>query len=379
MISHHKKDNSNSTTLHDTSITITVCGKLILFGEHLVFYNSSVIGIPLPFTLKATFVYKEYKNEKKNTISKFDIISDYPIDTSFIDHIQKVCEEHYKKELPKSKVYIESTIPIGSGYGSSAALCVALAKGILHYHKNIPLNILQINTKNTQQQINDHTLEQQGISKQDIWHFAHHLEQFFHTPASGIDTALCTYQQAIMLSPHQVPQQNSRKKHSFAPPPITVHPLAVTSQIPHCLHIVSAVVIRKIPTKKLIAQVQKQLQQFHQLQTLQQLHTTVLHQLQSYYTLYSNHHTKIAPFDYHHFATTVNALQQKLCDIGLCTPTMQKAMQIAMKAGSIATKLSGAGGGGAFVCFCSTKQDAQNVYKALQHYAPVQSICIQAL
>ena len=341
--------NNTLTKQIDTNnnITVKVCGKLILFGEHLVFYNSSVLGIPLPLYLEATFCYEDAQKQKNNKASKFYLISDYQIDPHFVELIYKVCTQN-NISIPNSTVYIKSTIPIGSGYGSSAALCVALARGILHYNKYCK-KLVNINT----------CTQQTEISNQDIWYFAHSLEQFFHNPSSGIDTALCTYEQALLLHPYTVSnitqkydnlQKHSIKEKIYEIPKFNIHLLNFVSPRNHCLYIVSAVVQRERPTKEIIAYVKEQLQNSSKIQILQQLHNTALDQLILYYTFHSTE-TLRDIFNYRLFANTVESLQQQLYNLGLCTLSMQKAMNIAMKSGSIATKLSGAGGRRSFCMF----------------------------
>lgn len=82
--------------------------KAIFFGEHSVVYGKKGITIPLPeMTVKATLI-------KTNEVQKRDEILQYICEQCKIDN--------------KTKVVIESKIPVGRGLGSSAALSIAIAR-----------------------------------------------------------------------------------------------------------------------------------------------------------------------------------------------------------------------------------------------------------
>lgn len=63
---------------------------------------------------------------------------------------------------------VQSEIPQGSGLGSSAALSVSAAGAWLSSQKSLP-------------------------TKEEIFELAHQFEQHYHTPSSGIDTAISTF------------------------------------------------------------------------------------------------------------------------------------------------------------------------------------------
>ena len=110
--------------------------KAIFFGEHAVVYGHDGITIPLPeMKIDVTL-------ENTNEIQHRDDILAYIADTCEIDS--------------KTKININSTIPVGRGLGSSAALSIAIARA-------------------------------KGITKAKIREIADKCEKFIHGNPSGID------------------------------------------------------------------------------------------------------------------------------------------------------------------------------------------------
>ena len=95
--------------------------KAIFFGEHAVVYGYKGITIPLPqMNVEVTL-------EDTETIQQRDEILSFIADTCGIDK--------------KTKINITSTIPVGRGLGSSAALSIAIARA-----KKLP-NVREIANK----------------------------------------------------------------------------------------------------------------------------------------------------------------------------------------------------------------------------------------
>ena len=95
--------------------------KAIFFGEHAVVYGYKGITIPLPqMNVEVTL-------EKTDIIQQRDEILSFIADSCGIDN--------------KTKINITSTIPVGRGLGSSAALSIAIARA-----KKLP-NVREIANK----------------------------------------------------------------------------------------------------------------------------------------------------------------------------------------------------------------------------------------
>lgn len=126
----------------------SACGKFILGGEHSVVVKGRALGFPvksLSLTVEESQEFDGLKiNNEKHPMSEF----------------RKILE--IRKILGASStvrgISIQSTIPIGGGLGSSAALCTALAK-----------------------------LHLKGLPMEDLARSALQGERLFHGKPSGVD------------------------------------------------------------------------------------------------------------------------------------------------------------------------------------------------
>lgn len=147
-------------------------GKIILFGEHSVVYHQPAVALPF-----------------------FDAKVEVWIQTNQIDVIDSsLCKENnshllsfiqfIKKQLhltDKYKITIASTIPIGRGMGSSAAVVCAITKAFFNeIQKTLP--------------------------KQLLWEYVQYGEKIAHGNPSGIDTSVVTYEQPIYFIKEKVIQ-----------------------------------------------------------------------------------------------------------------------------------------------------------------------------
>jgi len=137
-------------------------GKLLLFGEHAAVYGHPAIGMAMPecITVRLSDGHSD----------GWDLEDIAPEDRQMIRKILSRLEELLPEIASKARcaVRIESDLPRGVGFGSSAALCAALAQGALAHA-----------------QVRDRAGE---IDR--AWSLAHCAEQLFHGTPSGIDTGL---------------------------------------------------------------------------------------------------------------------------------------------------------------------------------------------
>lgn len=134
--------------------------KAIFFGEHAVVYGHKGITIPLPeMKIDVTL-------ENTNEIQHRDDILAYIADACEIDN--------------KTKININSSIPVGRGLGSSAALSIAIARA-------------------------------KGITKAKIREIADKCEKFIHGNPSGIDV-----NQVLSDTPLLFSKENGAKQLPFS-------------------------------------------------------------------------------------------------------------------------------------------------------------------
>ncbi len=142
------------------------CGKIILFGEHAVVYGYPGIALPV----------KEISiNVRINQSNSFSYSADRKLYKEEKDRLNKLIDFlFFKLDIAKEnlEINIESTIPISSGLGSSAALSISLIRAISdHFHLD---------------------LEEEYINK-----LGFECEKFFHGTPSGIDNTVITYEKPV--------------------------------------------------------------------------------------------------------------------------------------------------------------------------------------
>lgn len=136
-----------------------VSGKWVLAGEHAVLRGATAVALPH----RETSLILEFQPEAALGLRV------QPADAlGFMGELMTSVAESWEADgrsfpKPNGTLTITSTIPIGAGLGSSAALCVALTRWM-----SGPL----------------------GISENQQTEFATHLEHRFHGRSSGMDVAV---------------------------------------------------------------------------------------------------------------------------------------------------------------------------------------------
>ncbi len=139
---------------------ITVPGKWVLTGEHAVLRGGTAVALP----------HSEYHLTLQfKSLSEGKVLQIKPADAEkmIVEILESVREEWESEDrkflMPSGVLTVESSIPIGAGLGSSAALCVALTRWM-----QAPLS----------------------IQETSFFEFATQLEHRFHGRSSGMDIAV---------------------------------------------------------------------------------------------------------------------------------------------------------------------------------------------
>ncbi len=143
-----------------------VSGKWVLTGEHSVLRGATAIAVPYQSVgLSLCFEFKTNSNLNVMPQSAQGLVQE------LFDSVADAWEEEGNTFVyPTGQLEIKSTIPIGAGLGSSAALCVALTRWMAE-----PL----------------------GLQEKDWVEFATRLEHRFHGRSSGMDVAAISYGEPI--------------------------------------------------------------------------------------------------------------------------------------------------------------------------------------
>ena len=162
-------------------------GKWILCGEHAVLRNSPALVFPL-YSTKLNFQYKEGKNPLE-----------LKLEGELAEHYRVLFLSAYYKALDllglkpmKGEVRLSGDLPVGSGLGASAAICVAIGKWFHDFGY---------------------------VKKDNLFSFSKSLEDIFHGESSGVDIAVNLEQKPISFS------KDSRGKVSIRPLKLNWKPL----------------------------------------------------------------------------------------------------------------------------------------------------------
>jgi len=156
-----------------------VSGKIILFGEHAVVYNKA--GIAVPVDEVSTHV--TIKQANKFGYNSSHKLSHY--EKTKLEFLFNVIFENLNVER-NVNIDINSTIPLGSGLGSSASLSVALIRALcLHYNLH--------------------------LSDEEINNIAFECEKIFHGRPSGIDNTVITYGKPVFFHKNKIEIINLKK------------------------------------------------------------------------------------------------------------------------------------------------------------------------
>ena len=282
-------------------------GKLLLFGEHAVVHGFPAAGMTLPLT---TRVWLSHPG---------DPITDPDVPESTPDHTQCVRElVPYLGDTAQAlwqqttwNAHIQSDVPLGRGLGSSAALTGAVARA---FARTAP----------------------QAFSRRTIWHMANEAERHYHGSPSGVDTALALGTGLLTVKP-------------------------IPNDLPGlcaCLTSPFAVVIGTLPrdtnTRDLVRRVQ------HRVKTQARETLGILKRLGELAVL-----PPVLPDAGTVLGARANEAHRLLQTLGLSSEALDQSVQAGLDAGAHGGKLSGAGGGGAFVLFCEDTDTAQHVHHAI--------------
>ena len=141
---------------------IVLPGKWVLAGEHAVLRGASAVALPHP-TLGMRLSFESLEIESELVIQPVEFAS------VLKDLVMRACQQKRGDEgrevfsSLRGKLTVSSTLPMGAGLGSSAALCVAVTRWLG--------SVL-------------------SIAQEDEIGFATRLEDYFHGDSSGMDVAV---------------------------------------------------------------------------------------------------------------------------------------------------------------------------------------------
>lgn len=290
----------------------TAWGKVILLGEHAVVYGHKAIAGAIHLGLTCTAKPAEHS---RLTVSawKIDIRAgdEHPVAKAYDALLAK-------SESKPLHIEVDAFLPAAAGLGSSAALCVALARAL-----------------------------KPGISGTALHQLANYGEQFFHERPSGIDVALSAdggiglYTKADGLTPLACPGL-----------PLVI---GLSGQARSTAKMVEGVAERRASNPKID----------ESLQAIAELSVAGIDALLA--------------GDMEAVGHKMTQNHQLLRDIGVSIDILDQMVETALQAGALGAKLTGAGGGGAMIALAPGRQEeVAQALRALGYEAFVTTLGAQS-
>ncbi|GAB4420572.1 MAG: mevalonate kinase [Anaerolineae bacterium] len=157
-------------------IEATAPGKIILFGEHAVVYGRPAIAVPVA-DLQAKATLSPADPGTGFRIIAPDLGRDYSLAQAGPDDplaviVQATLRRLGQADLPEATLQISSTIPLGRGLGSGAAISTAITRAIAQFFN-------------------------QPLAPTEISALVFEVEKLYHGTPSGIDNTVVAFAQPV--------------------------------------------------------------------------------------------------------------------------------------------------------------------------------------
>jgi hydroxymethylglutaryl-CoA reductase len=278
--------------------TATAAGKVILFGEHAAVYGRHALALPIPDAVRVTV-------EPAQSVTSLSIpgwgISKLA-ESGDSDGVQAAIAlilDMLGMQKSHFAIMVDSRLPRGMGLGSSAAVAVAITRGIC---KAMDLDV-----------------EDERVNE-----IAFECEKLAHGTPSGVDNAMATFAEPMLFCNDGSLQIEPLRLSEI--PPIVI---AYGEQSGLTREQVAGVrERRKIATRRYDAV-------FDEIDRIS---------LESIQLLQSK--------NYRELGLAMNVCHGLLNAIEVSTPELERMIAIARQAGAAGAKLTGGGGGGSIIALC---------------------------
>jgi mevalonate kinase len=299
-------------------------GKVILCGEHAVVYGQPALALPI-HQVQAQANVTEISDEKRGhiLIQAHDIQFSKWLHETDENHplsrvVQLSLEKIQARDHPALKLEIQSSIPIASGMGSSAAISIAVIRA-LSTHLGSPL------------------------SSEEQSQIAFEVEKIHHGTPSGIDNTVIAYEKPVYFIQGEKP---------------------VPFEIGANFHLIIADSGIASPTSEAVAKVR-------QGWSKDKAYYEALFDQMGFIAHSAKRAIKAGQI--HVLGSLLNHNQVLLETLGVSSPELDLLLQAARENGALGAKLSGAGVGGNIIALV-TQDSSDAVMKALTEIGAVNVI-----
>lgn len=292
------------------------CGKAIITGEHAVIYGAKAVGMPLKglgITMKASICEKDGSHEEF-------LINDKKV-PEILNSIIKDCYTVLGLEPQKICIRGHSSLLLGAGIGSSAALNVSLVKTIADLH-NKKLTTAEIAT------------------------FANQLEKKFHGNPSGLDTHIISYNQPVSYIKGEEPK------------PLSIVPPEDENKTPTLWPFLLIDSKTRASTKDLVEKAKPYFTSEDGSLHIQQFNETSEQAIEA---LLDGNVKKLA--------RAMNNAGHLLYKAGVVTKELASIIEDSKKLGALAAKSTGAGGGGCVLALLDPMHYKNQIIKISEHFS----------
>ena len=278
-------------------ISATAPGKIILFGEHAVVYGQPAIAVPVT-DVRASATLEFTPATEGLRIAAPDLNRDYRLVEAAADDplaaIIKLTLQKLNQSIPlQATLTVTSTIPLGRGMGSGAAISTAIARVLGQFY-------------------------QQMLPPAEVSSLVFEVEKLYHGTPSGIDNTVVAFAWPVYFIKGQ-PIQRIRVAHPFT---IVIGDTGVAAST---REVVGAV------RRRWQAEPARYDNYFAGIGVIAQQARAIIEQ---------------GVGDGSALGRLMNDNQVLLETIGVSSPELERLIEAARKAGALGAKLSGAGWGG---------------------------------
>ena len=277
-------------------VNARACGKTILIGEHGVVYGARAIAIPLKqVNLQLSISVSTSTGDSENRTHSIQLGAHDSSEEIFalVRQAQKLLDI----EALNLDIKGHSSIPLGAGLGSSAALCVAMLRAL----RNLSPNKDKI------------------MKNEDLASYANTLEAIFHGNPSGLDVSVVTHEACLLFRKGEKPE-----------------PIAFSSgQGDECLNFVLIDSLMRASTKHMV-----EIAKPFFMKKMTQSYAYRFDELSScaLSALKATNSEALAPI--------LQEAGDLLEEIGVSNETLEAMREFVREQGTLASKITGAGGGG---------------------------------